>query len=152
MAILFWNDWLGDLRRDPVRLALAGIVVGAGCLYVGTRTPSYRVIVDQTDFQSRQAIEQVSHELAAEVDATPLPAGAQVLLRTAPSSRVVPAVALVETASGGTGSLRRVAPAGYRDERSTTPGTGERSSRSVPSRSRTAAGPVQLTGRIEVIP
>lgn len=149
MAIpVFSGAWPGELGRDPLKLALAGLVVGAGCLYVGTRTPSYAVVTDQPDVRSRQAIEQVSHELTAEVEATPLPSGAQVLLRTASASRVVPAVAFVDTASGETGSLRRVAPAAHRNDGSRN----TEASRSLPSRPSTGAGPVQLTGRIEAIP
>ncbi len=150
MAIPFWNFWPGELRRDPLKLALAGAVAGAGCLYFGFRSPSYPVVTDEPASRSRQAIEQVSYELAAEVEATPLPAGAQVLLRTAPASRVVPAVALVDGAAGGSGDLRRVDLAAYRKDGAA--GSADESSRSTATPQAGNAGPVRLTGRIEVIP
>ena len=150
MAIPFWDAWSCELRRERLKLTIAGVAVGAGCLYVGTRTPSYPVVTDEPASRSRQAIEQVSYELAADVEPTPLPGGAQVLLRTAPASRVVPAVALVGAASGGTEDLRRVELAAYGAEGTTGPREGL--SRSPASRPAASTGPVRLTGRIEVIP
>jgi len=154
MAIPSWEHCLGQIRRDPLRVAAVGLAVGAGCLYAATRSTSYAVTVDPPRAQSEQAIRQVSHELDLETDIPKAASGARVDQRSRAASHVVPAVALVDAEGpGGVGLLQRVEPARFeasppqRPAEKQPPVERQRPASPPPSLS----SPARLTGTIEPI-